>query len=93
MISNFYLVVNNKGAVKVAKKRPSTAFNEVVIDMSIKVPDALFKKPQLTATIQIPDSAVSAPVIPANVSDNIKDALEQQTGLTVRITAENIVLE
>ena len=49
------------------------------------VPEALFVKPQLEAKVIIPESAVSKPVIDATVLDNVREIMEQQTGLDVSV--------
>jgi hypothetical protein len=58
---------------------------EVAIKVVVNVPDALFTSPILQASINVPEGAVSKPVIDAVVLDNIKESLNQQFGLYVRV--------
>lgn len=81
----FFLTINSKGSVKATKNKPSLEWNEISIQMSITLPDALFKKPQLSANITIPDEAAVAKVIAADVQDNVKEAIQQATGMEVKL--------
>lgn len=90
--AELYLVVSPKAksyqglAARVASRVPSLKSNEVAIKVTIRVPETLFKRPQLQAQITIPESAVTAPVVNAAVLDNVREALQQQTGLDVRVS-------
>jgi hypothetical protein len=85
-----YLVVKPNGmyglTARVAKRTPSLEKDEVAIKVNLHVPDTLFSRPQLQASITIPDSAVTAPVVNAQVLDNVREILEQQTGMDVRVS-------
>jgi hypothetical protein len=90
--SDFYLVVRKKNGYmsrlsgRLVTGAPVLAAGEVPIKLTIKVPQALFVKPQLAATITIPESAVSKPVIDATVLDNVREVLEQQTGMAISVS-------
>lgn len=88
MIIKFYLVVNSNGSVKAVKNKPALAWNEVSIAQTLQLPNALFQKPSLEATVIIPDSAAMPQQIEADVVENAREAIEQATGLEVRITVE-----
>lgn len=81
----FFLTINSKGSVKATKNKPSLDWNEISIQMNLILPDALFRKPQLSANITIPDEAAVSKVISADVQDNVKEAIEQATGMEVKL--------
>lgn len=83
---SFYLVVNRNGTVKTYKNKPALAFDEISIQQNLVLPDALFKKPLLEATVIVPDSAAMPTEIAADVVMNAKNAIEQATGLEVRLS-------
>lgn len=87
--SDFYLVVRQKGysslGARLGTHAPSLDKGEVAIKLNVQLPETLFAKPQLQATVRIPESAVSAPVIDATVLDNVKEVLEQQTGMNITL--------
>jgi len=80
-----WLIVNSKGACRLAVNKPGIDWNEVAIHLEVDLPDALFKKPRLEAKITVPDEAAASDVISAIVSDDIREAIEQATGLTFSI--------
>jgi hypothetical protein len=88
----FYLAVKKnrktwKGlSARLTNTTPSLASGEVAIKVVVNVPDALFTRPILQASINVPEGAVSKPVIDATVLDNIKESLNQQFGLDVRVS-------
>lgn len=81
----FFLTVNSKGSVKATKDKPSLYWNEISIQMKLVLPDALFRKLQLSENITIPDEAAVSKVIAADVQDNVKEAIEQATGMEVKL--------
>lgn len=81
----FYLIVNDNGTTKTAKKKPGLQWNEISILMNLELPDMLFRKPQLSATILVPNKAASQQAIEAVTADNVRAAIEQATGMKVRI--------
>lgn len=76
------------GSLRLTKKRPATAPDEIAINLNLDIPDALFIKPTLHASIAVPDNFGLAPEITAEVADNIAEVLRQQTGLRVHISAD-----
>lgn len=88
----FYLAVSKakRGfrdlTARLTNKVPSLASGEVAIKVNVSVPEALFTRPMLQASIKVPEDAVSKPVINAVVLDNIKETLNQQFGLDVRVS-------
>lgn len=89
MIVNFYLIVNKNGAVRTVKTSPSLAFNEIAIQLSLNLPAQLFMKPKLTAEITIPPEAAAPEILPVEVVDNVRDAIQQATGLAVQLEVVN----
>lgn len=85
-----YIVVKPKGhyglSARLASRTPALSKDEVAIKLDIRVPDALFKRPQIQAKVVIPEDAVTAPVLNATVLDNVREALQQQTGLDVSVS-------
>lgn len=82
----FYLVVNRNGTVKTYKNRPGLSWDEIAIRQNLTLPDALFQKPQLEATVIIPDEAALPTLIDAEVVVNVKEAIEQASGMEVRLS-------
>ena len=81
----FFLIINDKGSVRITKSTSSLRFNEISIAVGLEVPDAVFKKPQLSANIVVPDSAVLQQVVETTISDNFKAALQVALGTEVKI--------
>jgi hypothetical protein len=93
---DFYLVVGQKltpsgyadgrTSIGTAKNKPSLAAHEVAIAMNLRLPLSLFRKPQLEARIEVPVG--QAPfVITPEVQQNIVQAVQDQLGITLRISA------
>ena len=80
-----WLTINNKGACRVTKGKPGLDWSEIAIHLDIDLPDALFNKPRLEAKITVPNEAAASDVISSVVSDDMKEAIEQATGLTFSI--------
>lgn len=76
-----WLTINPKGSCRITKGKPGLDWNEVAILLEIDLPDALFRKPRLEAKIIIPDEAAVAGTIKAVVADDVREAIEQATGL------------
>jgi hypothetical protein len=88
MKTNFYLVVNSNGTVQAKKMRPKLAQNEISMYIDLVLPQGLFTKPQLSAQLTIPDSAAMPPEITAEVQENVREAIEQASGMHVKLTLE-----
>lgn len=89
MISTFYLVLNKKGVKKVSRKRPSLDWDEISISMEISLPNSLFEKPQLHAKVKVNDDQVTPTVINVEMKDNIAAAIQQHTGIPIKLTIVN----
>lgn len=89
MRAPFYLIVNSNGTVRVNKRIPALAWNEVSIYINLEIPDAIFEKPTLQANITIPREAVVKAPLTAEVQDNVQSAIEQATGLKFNIMVES----
>lgn len=85
MIERVYLVVNERGSVKVSKRPPALDWNEISFELKLTIPNEIFKKPLLKAEIEIPKEAVNTPVITAEITDNIQEVIKQHTGIEVRL--------
>ena len=92
-----YLVVQGKkarygkwreaGNIKVTKNKPSTAGDEIAVRIQMEVPDTLFEKPSLNVNLKIPDSVQAGGEITPEMTDNIADIIQAQTGLSVTVSA------
>lgn len=84
-----YLIVSPKGyydiSARYTSRPPALAKNEVAIKLGVSVPDALFNRPQLQAEVRIPEECVTAPVLNAEVLDNVREVLQQQTGMDISV--------
>src|SRR5579859_5666037 len=85
----FYLVVHRKNysslSGRLSTRTPDLEAGEVAIKLNVTVPETLFKRPQLQASVTIPESAVTPPVLDAQVLDNVREVLEQQTGMDISV--------
>jgi hypothetical protein len=88
----FYLVLRQnpiywwKMTARVTSSQPKLQSNERVMRLDVKVPRAIFQTPALKATISVPEDAVSKPLIDAVVLDNVREIIQQQTGLNVSVS-------
>ena len=80
-----WLTINSRGAARITQGKPSITWDEISILLDINLPDALFDKPRLEAKIEIPKEAAGPETITTEVIENVKEAIEQATGLTFSI--------
>lgn len=80
-----WLTINSKGACRITKGKPSLDWDEIAIRLEVDLPDALFNRPRLEASITIPEEAAKGEIIQSVVADNVKEAIEQATGLTFSV--------
>lgn len=85
-----WLTISSKGAARITQSHPRTGENEISIMLEVNLPDELFRKPRLEAKIDIPKEACTPDVLNSNVIENVKEAIEQSTGLQFSI---NVVKE
>lgn len=86
MIRYFYLVVSERGSMRVLKSVPALNWDEIAIKMKLDIPDEIFKRPQLSASIKIPKDVVLTKVIEADIVDNIKEIFKAGTDLNINLT-------
>jgi hypothetical protein len=91
--ANFYLVARRaarqwSGAlnVRLATRKPSLQPGEVAVRVTLDLPRALFERPALEARISVPADQVNRPTINAAVVENIREVLQQQLGVDLRIS-------
>jgi hypothetical protein len=91
-VGEFYLVVKKKNgwmsrlAARLSLKAPAIKAGEVPVKLTIRVPETLFERPQLQATVTIPPECVTPPVLDAKVMDNVREVLQKQTGMDIRVS-------
>ena len=85
-----WLTISAKGSVRITQGKPGLSWNEVSILLDINLPDGLFNRPRLEAKIDIPEDAVGPETLTSEVIENVKDAIEHNTGLTFSI---NVIKE
>lgn len=76
------------GSLKITKTRPSTDRDEIAIALDLDIPDSLFIKPVLQASISVPEGSPHGGTITADIANNIAEVIQQQTGFSVRVSAE-----
>lgn len=81
-----HLTISSRGAVRVTKNKPALDFDEISVALQLDLPQAIFAKPQLSAVLVVPDSAIMPSEIPVDVTNNVREAIEQSTGLMVHLT-------
>lgn len=69
MRDTVYLVLNPEGVVRMTKRWPSLAREEVGVQVRVTIPDNSFKAPILAATLDIPPDRVIQPTIAIEVGD------------------------
>lgn len=89
MKTNFYLTVNSNGNVKVTKNPTRVDMKEVSIGVNLELPDVLFKRPQIQATINIGEEYARPFIIDADTAGLVKNAIEQSTGLDIKLSIVN----
>jgi hypothetical protein len=70
---------------RITKSSPHLAINERLLKLEIEVPKALFETAQLSAEIKVPEDAINSPVIETEILDNIREVVNQQTGVDLEI--------
>jgi len=65
-------------SVRVTKSKPSTAANEVAMEVECDLPVSLFKKPTLRAQISIPDGQSAPLAITPELQTNIAAVLQER---------------
>ena len=88
MVARFFLVLSRKGADRITQTPPRLNAGEIAVKVQFMAPDALFQAPLLQASITIPDSIVSAEPLSAEVQDNVRELIQQATGMEVRLILE-----
>lgn len=93
LASDCYLVLskrlrwhgNGELFVRLTTKTPSLRAGEVAVKLTVAVPKFLFDKPLLKASITIPEDQVTPPTLEAKVVDNLREVMEQQTGMKIEL--------
>lgn len=80
-----WITINSRGSARLTKGRPALDSDEIAMMLDITLPDALFRKPRLEARIDIPEEAGQPEVITSEVVENVKEAIESATGLTISV--------
>ena len=86
MKTTAWLIISSRGNCRLTKRQASPRANEVAIHLALDLPDMLFKKPNLVASIIVPGEGVALETIGSVTTDNVRDAIEEATGLTFDIT-------
>lgn len=87
---NCYLSIKKSGSVRVTKGKPDLSWDEIAVGLNIEIPKELFLKPQLNASIVVPPEAVTMPEISVDTIDNIREVIQQNTGLELKINFEKV---
>lgn len=91
-LSGYLVVRQPKGwrtpTAKFVVKKPAIDSNEIAIKIECNIPDELFTRPQLKFIIDIPKEAVHQKEISAEVVGNIKELIQQNTGLEIKLITE-----
>ncbi len=84
-----WLTINSRGIARLTQGKPNIDGDEVSILLDVNLPDELFRKPRLEAKIDIPKEAAGPDILNSEVVENVKEAIEQATGLTFSINVIN----
>ena len=85
-----WLTINSRGIARLTQGKPGIDWDEVSILLDVNLPDEIFNRPRLEAKIEIPKEAAGPDTITSEVVENVKDAIQQATGLTFAI---NVIKE
>lgn len=75
-------------SVRLSERAPVLKPGEIAVWTSVRLPGAVFERPQLTAAIAIPSAEIPSRPIPAQVQENIAEALRRQLGAGVTLQIE-----
>ncbi len=81
-----YLVIDADGGMRLAALPPRLGWDEIVMKIAVKIPRAIFTKPSLSAEITIPADAGNPSIIEARTVADIREAVQQATGMQLSIT-------
>lgn len=77
--------------IRLTKNKPGTVkTNEIAVQIHLDIPDGLFVKPTLEAHVSIPEGATLGFTVTAEVQDNLAQIIREHSGLTVRVTGDEI---
>lgn len=87
--TTFWLAFAPKGnyfdmTVRLSKRKPALAKDEVAVELTVELPASLFEKPALSAKIVGTGEAPRLDLTPELVAD-IQQHLEAQTGLRIEL--------
>jgi hypothetical protein len=85
-----WLTITQNGAARLTSGKPSIRWDEISILLECNIPDEIFRRPRLEAKIDLPKEAVGPDVLSSEVVENVKEAIEQNTGLTFSV---NVIKE
>jgi len=85
-----WVTIGSGGATRLTTSKPKTSPFEISMLLEINIPDEIFLRPHLEAKIDIPQDAVGPQTITTEVVENMQDAIQSATGLTLSI---NVVKE
>jgi len=69
MKTSGYLVINDRGSMRVTKNPPSLEPNEISAHLNLDIPNQFFQRPRLAITIGIPNDVIAN--VPADVAVEI----------------------
>lgn len=79
MIVNGFLIIDDRGSVRMTKGRPYLRNNEVAVQIKINVPDAFFERMIPVVEIDLPKEAVAEPDVSVALNitaQKVADALK-----------------
>lgn len=93
---NAYMVISDRGSIRVVKTRPELNNNEIAVNLNVEIPNIFFERLMPTINIKIPEEAVLKPDIEVavavaafEVSDKLKlDFKEVEDGLMSMVKAK-----
>lgn len=84
-----YLIVNDTGSVRTTKNSPDLKWNEVAIHLNLNLPNALFFKPRLNASISLDEDEAMPAEISVETINNVREAIQQATGMEIKLEISN----
>lgn len=89
MKTRFHLIVKSNGSTRTVKHKPDVRWDEVCIALEVELPDRVFERPQLEGNIVVKDDQLPETIIPVDIQDNIESAIQEHTGVAVRLQVVN----
>ena len=92
MTTKFYLHIKENGSTRTTKNKAATYTDEISILMEVSLPEQIFEKPLIQGKITISNEMVTPRLIDAEISEEVKNAIQSIDGVKVELIMPEIEL-